>query len=359
MYKLLCATVVLFFLNACGGSDDSDDQSSLARVISGTAATGIAIDGVVNVYGSNGGSTLNVSVDVSGNYSVDVTGMEGPFFISAIPNDANLVSQYSWANGPGTTNITPMTTLTLFYANGEQDPAMLVNSWPGNSVNVTDSLSNAQALVNANFVGAFAGVNIDFTIYDFFSAVFSIGDVFDNVLDTLIIDVTGATPVITVDGSTYIFDINIDTTGINIGGSGEVNVDADFGGLTLSGPDTNVIGTSFIPNVAGNLFTESGGGVSWNTTADLQAVEDGYFNIDIVAQSLEDVTFTFYTGTSESIFEAYHYRLRCLTVATECGKVILDVGSRTVTFNSVSLFVQSTNENISTAAIEISGVLNW
>ncbi len=262
MYKIISTIFLLLLITGCGGGGGSEPAAGggdPAPTVSGTAATGIALDGVVNVYGSSGGSVLDVPVDASGNYSADVTGLEPPFFLCAVPTNNTLPSQYSWADGPGTTNITPMTTLTLFYANGDQDPASLVNTWQANQASVSMNLPNAQSAVNANFIGIFsainAALNINFTTYDFFSTGFNIGDVFDQILDLLGIDLSSGTPVITVNGAAFTFAPNIDISGINIGGSGG----GSGSGVAGVNPVTPLTSSVTLPNAGLGEFTiESG-----------------------------------------------------------------------------------------------------
>ena len=237
--KSIVLIASILILSACSGGGGGDGAST--SIVSGTAATGIALNGVVNAYGSNGGIVTDIPIDASGNYTADVTGLTAPFFFSAIPTNNKLTAQYSWANGTGTANITPLTTLALFYANGDQDPATLVGAWPTQSAAVTMNLPDALAAVNANFAGIFTAINpalnIDFATYDFFSTEFTIGDKYDQILDLLSVELSSGTPVITVDGATFTFDPNIDISGVDIGGSGD-----NTGGDSDGGSDDNPAG---------------------------------------------------------------------------------------------------------------------
>ncbi len=266
MYKIISTIFLLLLITGCGGGSSepaAGGGGDPAPTVSGTAATGAALVGVVNVYGSNGGSKLNVVIDAVGNYSADVTGLTAPFFLCAVPTNNTLPSQYSWADGPGTTNITPMTTLTLFYANGGQNPASLVNTWQANQANVSMNLPDAQSAVNANFAGIFsainAALNINFTTYDFFSTGFNIGDIFDQILDLLGIDLSSGTPVIMVNGAAFTFDPNIDISGINIGGSGGGSGGGTGVGVAGVNPVTPLTSSVTLPNGGLGEFTiESG-----------------------------------------------------------------------------------------------------
>lgn len=121
-------TAILFSLSlaSCSGGGGG---GTAAPTISGTAATGKALVGNVDIYGKNGGSILDIPIDTSGKYSADVTGLTPPYLICAEPDDTNSDNLYSYSGTSGTANVTPLTTLALYYANDEQDLAQLINTW--------------------------------------------------------------------------------------------------------------------------------------------------------------------------------------------------------------------------------------
>jgi len=90
-------TVVLvcsLLLTACGGgSGNTNTQSS----ISGTAAGGSAVVGKLTIIDSTG-QAKSVSIDRTGHYSVDISGMKEPFILKAagVVGNAN-VTYYSAA----------------------------------------------------------------------------------------------------------------------------------------------------------------------------------------------------------------------------------------------------------------------
>ncbi len=123
MYKIAFALMItVILLSACGsgssggGSPASDGTGGggSASTVNGTAAAGVAMVGVVNIYGANTGTVLNIPIDSSGKYSADVTGLTPPYFLCAEPTDKTLAPQYSYAAGAGTANITPLT--RIFHA---------------------------------------------------------------------------------------------------------------------------------------------------------------------------------------------------------------------------------------------------
>ena len=231
---LVCAAVLI---SCGGGGDDSNspaagDESALSTV-SGTAATGAAIVGTVSVYGSNGGSVLDVPIETSGHYTADVTGLTAPFLLLAVPSDSRLAAQYSFAAGPGTANITPMTSLVMAIANGNQNPEMLIATWQVNQAEVAMQIPAAKNSVNANFAGVFAAVNAalntDFSTFDMFSSGFVIGDTYDQILDIFSADVKNGEPTIIINGQAFAFD---STTGSGGAGGGVVGA---TGTLAITG----------------------------------------------------------------------------------------------------------------------------
>ena len=275
--RFILLAVLAFVLNGCGGG--SGGGAGVSKTLSGTAATGAAIDGIVSVYGINGG-VVEVPVAASGVYSADVTGLTPPFCVCAVPNDSGLATQYSYAPQSGTANVTPLTTLALFYANDEQDPANLIAAWPASAASVIAAAPSAQATVNANFVGQFSSV--DFTTYDFLTSPFSIGDTFDQILDLLNIDISSGAPVITVNGAPYTFNPNIDVSGINIGGS---TLGSGSGQLTIAG----LTPSTFVP--INSAFSDNGNisAIAW-TSADISTtVAAGLLNGVVVSVQVTHV----------------------------------------------------------------------
>ncbi|MDO6682315.1 hypothetical protein Q4551_08440 [Oceanobacter sp. 5_MG-2023] len=241
----------------CGGSDSSgsssDDNTSDAT-LEGTAATGAAIDGFVYVTDASG-TEVNVATEDDGSYTITVTGMTAPFLLRAIPDDGSDV-QYSFAaSANSVANITQLTTLAMFLANGEISLEVLQQRWSDAAASFSsDDLEDAQAQVNANFSEQFSDNGLNADSYDFFTAEFSAnGNGFDAVLDLISIDINFSTGSFTVavDGVVYDYDMDIDAGtdngGIVIGGD-----DSDLDGewtLTFSGTFRSGATTTVIPEV--------------------------------------------------------------------------------------------------------------
>lgn len=369
MHKFIFSIILSVIITACSGGgggsggNNSGGTTIVTPVISGTVATGAAFVGVVNTYGSKGGSIENTAIDASGHYSVTVSNLTAPYLLCAVPNDPVQATLCSWAaSAPGTVNITAMTSLALYYANGEQDPASLVNTWQTNFQTVSDNLPDAQAVVNANFVGVFYAIDpaldIDFTTYDFFTSPFSIGDAYDQILELLDVDLGSQPPVITVNNVAFPFDPNIDTSNIDIGGIG--TNPSGLGGLTISGLDTPAIGTGFLPAISGTSMVQDKVAVAWEN---LDAT--GFLTVQSEAGQIAYLIYTYGDIVQGSVaipVDSYINLVDCSGVVNDnCNSIQLDTNAKTLTLNNVQLSVPLDVgvPNQATGPIEFSGLLHW
>lgn len=232
-------------------SDNSDSSNSADATLEGTAATGAAIDGFVYVTDASG-TEVNVAIEADGSYTITVTGMSAPFLLRAAPDDGSDV-QYSFAaTANSIANITPMTTLAMFLANGETSLATLQQNWASAATSFSsDDLADVQAQINANFSEQFSGNGLDADSYDFFTTEFSAnGSGLDAVLDLISIDIdfSAGSFIVEVNGLVYDYDVDIDTDGITIGGGDNSNLDGEWT-LTFSGTFKSGVTTTAIPAV--------------------------------------------------------------------------------------------------------------
>lgn len=220
---VIVASSVLALMGCSSGS-----SSPATASISGTAATGAAMIGTIYVKDSTG-SEVNIAIGSNGQYTVDVTGKAAPFIIKAVPSDVAKPTQYSYAAAANTTvNVTPLTTLALFLANGKQDISLLAANWATQAAQITQqALATAQAKINANFSSMFPS-GLDPNSYNFLSTAFTAdGGGFDSLLDKLsvTIDMANGSFSINANNSPFTFNTDIDISGSTLpglsgGGSG-------------------------------------------------------------------------------------------------------------------------------------------
>jgi hypothetical protein len=115
--SLAIAGAGLLTIYGCGGGNGTTaDPVAPSTTLSGTAAGGAAIIGTVLVTDSKG-ATKGGTIEANGSYSIDVSGMTGPFVLKAAGTVGNTrVTYYSAATTAdigGTVNITPFTNLIV------------------------------------------------------------------------------------------------------------------------------------------------------------------------------------------------------------------------------------------------------
>jgi len=206
-------------------------SSSTTANLSGTAATGAAMVGHIIVADANGELKTNININADGTFSADVSNMSPPFILSAIPDDATLPTQYSYADAANiTVNITPLTSLAMFMANGQQDLASFANNWISQNNQITETgLETAKAQINSIFSAQFQEHGLNSNTYDFFSTPFAADHTrFDAVLDDLSID---------IDMTGGSFSIKVNDVPFNFNAS--ANADNSTSGNNSEQPDSN------------------------------------------------------------------------------------------------------------------------
>ncbi|NOY69119.1 MAG: hypothetical protein GXP53_06455 [Deltaproteobacteria bacterium] len=212
---LLCFSLVMF---GCNNNDNSNDTVQL----SGTAATGEAMAGVVTATNANGEEAGPVDIAANGSFTIDIA-KGGPYILKA-HDDGTGATLFSYSSTGGTVNITPLTNLTLFVAAGlNTDVANLYNAWAEAALASADVQAAAKK-ANANLAALYATYGLDPMAYDFFQASFStdgvgIDGLYDNIMITL--DANGETvdAAIDINDGAITFDINIDISGISFTGT--------------------------------------------------------------------------------------------------------------------------------------------
>ena len=142
--------------------------------------------------------------------------------------------------------------------------------------------------------------------------------------------------------------------------------DEESGNVSISGNDSNVIGTSFTPNPDPAIINYGTGTiiVIWNQSF----LSGGEFESRLVSfsfnendRSVNHVGYVRSTGTGTDVVptSAYSYSLDCGDNPIPCLSIILDVTQQQVTFNSTTLAVVADSGNDATAVIVMTGTLSW
>lgn len=123
--RYTAAILIAALLQGCGGgSTGSGSTTALvgsAATVSGVAATGAAMDGIVTLKDSTGTTRTASISQPSGTFSMDVTGLTPPYFLKAT-NNAGTLTLYSVATSSGTFNINPLSNLVAVAAAMSIDP---------------------------------------------------------------------------------------------------------------------------------------------------------------------------------------------------------------------------------------------
>lgn len=313
-HKLFLLFSYLFLalsLTACGGGSSKSDSDTTEQYLTGTAAKGAPIAGTVTTIDA-GGVTATTTIAADGSFQVQVTGLTGPFMLKAEPSNGSDPVLYSFAAGLGdVANITPLTSLALFMANGNADPASLFDTWASAASNLTTSIQAQQAIVNANLeaAGLLSGNGLSNT-FNFFTQVFSTnGQGLDAVLDSLTVDLSSGISVNVSGNGGFSFNESISTTGFTIGGgssnsatlpayvAGQI-VDMEFCCSTAGAPYVNGEIVKFTFSSSGSLmltdqytlvaatFTNNS-----NSNAELYVWDDGTYSyeLSVLNQAIHEV----------------------------------------------------------------------
>jgi hypothetical protein len=135
----------LLGLSACGGGGGGSSSSSEMKV-SGTAATGKALDGATVAVTCVAGSGSAVA-NAAGSYSVTITDGRGPCLLTATKGGTVLRSV---TPGAGIANITPLTDILVNYlaARAGTTPESMLSSANGRAIIAdTNALTAGQAAV--------------------------------------------------------------------------------------------------------------------------------------------------------------------------------------------------------------------
>lgn len=272
----ICSATAL--LAGCDDNDDNNTTGTTAPVattetVKGTAATGKAFVGKVEVINSKGEKSSAVTIKADGTFEVTVP-KGAPYLIKASNKgtgggvDAPLIELYSYlADASKAVNVTQLTTQAVYDANGQTNLENLYKDWATSYTRLTqDKLLAAAKRVVANLdtvlAAKFTQAGVDAKTTNVFTIPFTAahgttaGTGLDKVLDGVTIagfnncNAGGCTISYTINDATYNWKYDISTTGYNItfNGTGPGIPTGNYNlkvSTTVAGVTTNVT----IPNI--------------------------------------------------------------------------------------------------------------
>lgn len=193
-------------LTGCGGGGGGGGSSTPASstILSGTAAGGAAVIGTVLITDSKGVSK-GATIEANGHYSVDVSGMTGPFVLKAAGTVGNTsVTYYSAATTAdlgGTVNVTPFTDLMV--SNIAAQMAETYFSNPANIAKIGDlitpaSLAAAQSDLHAKLLPVLQAMGISDSVDLLRTSFAADHSGMDAVLDLVKVETDTATNIVTL-----------------------------------------------------------------------------------------------------------------------------------------------------------------
>ncbi len=145
---VLCA---LLALTGCSDSSSSHNPSTVA----GIASSGAAISGTVTLKDATGEELGPEDIGADGSFTFIVDGLTPPFVIKAEAGDERW---FSYAAGPGTANVNPLTMLALAMAMESGNPE---DAYADPSEVTDDAIASALGDVQALFANLFTGFGVD------------------------------------------------------------------------------------------------------------------------------------------------------------------------------------------------------
>lgn len=239
----LCITMVMLgsltILTACGGGDGGSSTPATAT-LSGTAATGAAVKRATVTAVNATGKTATATTSEQGDYSLTIE-EGGPYLLKVTTDDGEVL--YSFTNTAGRANLTQLTTLALFDANGRQSLTSLFEGWAKTRL-TQDKVLGAARRINANFRSRYVARQLDPVSFNIFTASFTAnGTGLDGVLDDVHVQIrcssTACTEEVKIGEDTVVYNFSMDTSDITLG-SGGGNTGGNTGGGTGGGTSSNL-----------------------------------------------------------------------------------------------------------------------
>ena len=173
-------------LAGCGSDAPDTTAAPATQTLAGTVAVGAPItDGTLRIVDATGTVVASgIAVDADGRYRIPELAGTAPFRIEACGYAGpNYQCIYSVAQGPGTANVTPITTAIVLLASG-QSPAALMNG--ASAALSPTAVDGAQATLRDGLASVLAAGNVPAT-FDFVGGTLAAGSRtgYDKVLDAI------------------------------------------------------------------------------------------------------------------------------------------------------------------------------
>ncbi|CAG4884198.1 Cytochrome c family protein [Georgfuchsia toluolica] len=200
----LAGAIAGILLAGCGSGGGGAATPAASTTLSGTVAGGAAVIGTVLITDSKG-ATKGATIEANGHYSIDVSGMTGPFVLKAAGTVGNTsVTYYSAATTAdvgGTVNVTPFTDLMV--SNIAAQMAETYFSDPANIAKIgdlitADKLAAAQSALHAKLEPVLTTMGISDSIDLLRTSFAADHSGMDAVLDLVKVETDTATNIVTL-----------------------------------------------------------------------------------------------------------------------------------------------------------------
>ena len=252
--KLVTAFSVYMLLFGCGGGGGGGGVVAPPTKVTGVAAVGAAVAGVVTLTDANG-RTAAFTTKSDGVYSFDITSLQAPFLLS-VPYSDNGTPRvlYSLSKVAGTANLNPLTTVvvadaaaaagvTLSQANGTNIKNMANNNLDGALVDVNASLKTILKTYGVDGVNPFT---VNYTVGGS-TGLDHMFELVHIVVDTGVVNISGA--------ASNSFDLaNNALATYTVTGKVTTTLGVGLSGVTVAVSDAATSGVSY-----GSAVTDSGG----------------------------------------------------------------------------------------------------
>ncbi|MBI5755878.1 MAG: hypothetical protein HZA12_03045 [Nitrospirae bacterium] len=254
-YVAVLTVLLAVSLYACGGGGDSTTTTTTptttTATLSGTAAKGGAIASVTVAIKDKNGSTKTGTTGTDGKYTIDITGMTGPFLLKVSDGTTTYYS-VSTATGTATANIHQFTDLIIrnwYKVKGADIDTVFSSSGALSQVPTASEIDTIAAVV-VNIISSWLStVGLDASTFNMITSAFNAdGTGFDKVLDnnTVTIDASGNVTVTSTDATTgtpstiATTSITTDLTG-GTHASGTYTWNSTTGVITMNSTSSNFV----------------------------------------------------------------------------------------------------------------------